>query len=85
MRGRAALLALLLLACDAAPPATQAPAPPDLATRDAARWFRGNTHTHTLWSDGDSAPELAVDWYRQHGYQVCPTTVRHSCSFPRDA
>ena len=20
-------------------------------------WFRGNTHTHTLWSDGDGAPE----------------------------
>jgi hypothetical protein len=34
----------------------------------AARWFRGNTHTHTLWSDGDAAPELAVDWYVRHGY-----------------
>jgi hypothetical protein len=33
-----------------------------------ARWFRGNTHTHTLWSDGDAAPELAVDWYASHGY-----------------
>lgn len=34
----------------------------------AARWWRGNTHTHTLWSDGDSAPEAAVDWYVRHGY-----------------
>jgi len=33
------------------------------------RWFKGNTHTHTLWSDGDGAPEAAVQWYRQHGYQ----------------
>ena len=69
MRGRAALAALLVLACDAGPPATHAPAAPALAPRAAVRWFRGNTHTHTLWSDGDSAPELAVDWYRRHGYQ----------------
>ena len=33
------------------------------------RWFRGNTHTHTLWSDGDGAPELVADWYKSHGYQ----------------
>lgn len=32
------------------------------------RWFKGNTHTHTLWSDGDGAPELVVDWYRERGY-----------------
>lgn len=34
-----------------------------------AAWYRGNTHTHTLWSDGDAAPEVAVAWYRDHGYQ----------------
>jgi hypothetical protein len=33
------------------------------------RWYRGNTHTHTLWSDGDGAPEAVVGWYREHGYQ----------------
>lgn len=32
------------------------------------RWYRGNTHSHTLWSDGDSAPEAVVDWYASHGY-----------------
>ena len=32
------------------------------------RWYRGNTHTHTLWSDGDAAPEWAADWYKSHGY-----------------
>lgn len=32
------------------------------------RWFRGNLHTHTLWSDGDAAPEAAVAWYAEHGY-----------------
>src|SRR5262245_47174466 len=32
------------------------------------KWYRGNTHTHTLWSDGDGAPELVADWYKSHGY-----------------
>jgi hypothetical protein len=33
------------------------------------RWWKGNTHTHSLWSDGDQYPEMIVEWYRQHGYQ----------------
>jgi hypothetical protein len=32
------------------------------------RWYKGNTHTHTLWSDGDAAPEQAVHAYRSRGY-----------------
>ncbi|MHC4126590.1 MAG: CehA/McbA family metallohydrolase domain-containing protein [Planctomycetota bacterium] len=32
------------------------------------RWWKGNTHAHTLWSDGNGAPELVADWYRSHGY-----------------
>lgn len=34
----------------------------------SGRWFKGNTHTHTLESDGDSPPEVVVAWYRNHGY-----------------
>lgn len=33
-----------------------------------ARWFKGNTHTHTVNSDGDSTPDEVVRWYREHGY-----------------
>ena len=32
------------------------------------RWYRGNTHTHTSRTDGDSPPEAVVKWYRAHGY-----------------
>jgi hypothetical protein len=32
------------------------------------RWWKGNLHTHTLWSDGDDYPEMVVDWYKQNGY-----------------
>jgi hypothetical protein len=34
----------------------------------AFRWYKGNTHTHTLNSDGDSTPDDVVRWYREHGY-----------------
>src|SRR5690349_22917026 len=33
-----------------------------------SRWYKGNTHTHTLNSDGDSTPDEVVRWYREHGY-----------------
>jgi hypothetical protein len=33
------------------------------------RWFRGNTHTHTLNSDGDTPAIDVARWYRTHGYQ----------------
>jgi hypothetical protein len=32
------------------------------------RWWKGNIHTHTLWSDGDDFPEMVAEWYREHGY-----------------
>jgi hypothetical protein len=35
---------------------------------DGKRWFKGNLHTHTLNSDGDSTPLEVATWYREHGY-----------------
>jgi hypothetical protein len=32
-------------------------------------WYKGNTHTHTVNSDGDSTPDEVVRWYRDHGYR----------------
>jgi hypothetical protein len=31
-------------------------------------WYKGNLHTHTLNSDGDSTPSEVVAWYREHRY-----------------
>jgi hypothetical protein len=46
---------------------TNTPAQP--AQGDAPlKWFKGNTHTHTLNSDGDSTPEDVVRWYREQRY-----------------
>src|SRR3569623_2147357 len=33
-----------------------------------AGWYKGNLHTHSLWSDGDDYPEHIVRWYQGHGY-----------------
>jgi hypothetical protein len=32
------------------------------------RWYKGNLHTHTYWSDGDEFPEMVLDWYKTNGY-----------------
>ncbi len=51
------LLPLLLLPVIASAPVGEAP-----------RWYKGNTHTHSLWSDGDDYPEMIADWYKRAGY-----------------
>ncbi|MEZ4899495.1 MAG: hypothetical protein R2806_21795 [Saprospiraceae bacterium] len=33
------------------------------------RWYKGNLHTHSYWSDGDDYPEMIMDWYKTNGYQ----------------
>lgn len=60
MRGLVAAVAggILVLACNRPLP----PAP-------TASWYKGVTHIHSLWSDGDDAPEMIADWYRERGYQ----------------
>jgi hypothetical protein len=45
-------------------PRAQAPPQPS-----AGHWYKGNTHTHTLNSDGDSTPDDVAKWYREHGYR----------------
>ena len=39
-----------------------------LSAAEEARWYKGNLHTHTYWSDGDDFPEMVADWYKRHGY-----------------
>lgn len=41
---------------------------------DSARWWKGNLHTHSLWSDGDDYPEMITDWYKQRGYDFLAFT-----------
>jgi len=32
------------------------------------RWYKGNLHTHSYWSDGDQFPEVILRGYRDRGY-----------------
>jgi hypothetical protein len=41
---------------------------------NALRWYKGNTHTHTLNSDGDSTPDEVARWYREQGYSFLVLT-----------
>ena len=43
--------------CDEAVPAEPVP-----------QYYKGNIHTHSLWSDGNDFPEMIAEWYRTHGY-----------------
>ena len=54
------LLVFLALAAVATGPVTAADA--------EARWWKGNLHTHSLWSDGDDYPDMIADWYKTNGY-----------------
>lgn len=47
------------------------------------RWFRGNTHTHTTESDGDSPPEVVAQWYRDHGYDFLVLSDHNVFTDPR--
>ncbi|MCC5905487.1 MAG: hypothetical protein JJU13_04735 [Balneolaceae bacterium] len=41
---------------------------PPVPDEDGYIWWKGNLHTHTLWSDGDQFPEVVTEWYYEHGY-----------------
>jgi hypothetical protein len=65
------MAAAVLAAPPALPPSPGAPAAASPAARPErakGRWYKGNTHTHTINTDGDSSPEEVVGWYRQQKY-----------------
>lgn len=67
----ASILTLLAgaMACQPVPSVT--PSQPKIAEPDAQpqpRYWRGNLHTHTFWSDGNDFPEMVAGWYASHNY-----------------
>ena len=69
--GASSVVAILAAApAQQATPASQSAAP----AAAPLKWYKGNTHTHTLNSDGDSTPDEVVRWYREHGYQFLVLT-----------
>ncbi len=62
------IVALLAVLSALGVAAVRQPSPQPPAS-SAPRWYKGNTHTHTLNSDGDSTPDEVARWYREHGYR----------------
>ena len=69
LRVTVALLYVLTFACSLVRTATaQDAAEPPAQNARELRWFKGNLHTHSLWSDGNDFPEMIADWYKSDGY-----------------
>jgi hypothetical protein len=45
-----------------------------VAPLDVDSFLRGNIHTHSAMSDGDSPAEVVFAWYREHGYDFLALT-----------
>jgi hypothetical protein len=43
-------------------------------TSGEKHWYKGNTHCHSIWSDGKEFPEIVVDCYKKLGYDFLVTT-----------
>ena len=54
-------LLILVISCQPFNDAVDAPT--------TQKWYKGNLHTHSYWSDGDEFPEVIMDWYKSHDYQ----------------
>ena len=68
MRRTALAIAVVFIGLTAAAAGRQA------ASTATLRWFKGNTHTHTLNSDGDSTPDEVVRSYRELRYSFLVLT-----------
>lgn len=56
------------------PGAAQSPPP--------TNWYKGNLHTHTINSDGDSPPYEVMAWYKRNGYQFLAITDHNTFTDP---
>jgi hypothetical protein len=76
--GLVIVVALTGLALSGGSPLPTSPKDPPVNPEPLApagpRFWKGNLHTHTLWSDGDDFPEMVADWYKNHGYDFLALT-----------
>lgn len=69
----------------APPAARRASGPPRFAeTIDVSRFLRGNLHTHSNRSDGDSPPAEVYAHYRDHGYAFVALTDHNTRTDPAE-
>ena len=72
----------LCVLCALCVPAALTLAAPAQNAESGTRWYRGNLHTHTINSDGDSPPYEVMAWYKRHGYQFLALTDHNTFTDP---
>ncbi len=50
---------------------------------DSYHWYKGNLHTHTINSDGDSSPDAVARWYKEHRYHFLALTDHNYFTDPQ--
>jgi len=50
---------------------------------DLTAFYKGNTHSHSLRSDGDSPPAVLAQWYRDRGYAFLAITDHNVVADPK--
>jgi predicted metal-dependent phosphoesterase TrpH len=45
-------------------------------------WYKGNTHAHTINSDGNAGPYEVAKWYKDHGYDFLSITDHNQLTDP---
>jgi hypothetical protein len=40
----------------------------NILAEEKTSWYKGNTHTHSLWSDGNDFPEMIAKYYKDNNY-----------------
>ena len=41
---------------------------------NSRKWYKGNLHMHSLWSDGMDFPEMIARWFKNHEYNFVAFT-----------
>ncbi|MEO7326982.1 MAG: CehA/McbA family metallohydrolase [Minicystis sp.] len=65
------------------PPQVPGPPPRFAQEMEVTTFQKGNIHTHTAKSDGDSQPEVVYAWYRDHGYNFLAITDHNTFTDPK--
>lgn len=48
------------------------------SVQPAERFWKGNLHTHSYWSDGNNYPEAIAKWYKTRGYNFLAFTEHNT-------
>ena len=50
----------------------------------ATEWYKGQLHCHSHWSDGNTLPELVLDWYQTNGFHFVALTDHSALQTDKD-